>query len=241
MDDRYTAQTMLHQIGSDGQKKLASASVIIVGAGGLGSPALTYLVAAGVGRVGLIDPDTVSTSNLNRQFLYDESDISQSKAITAKKRLTALNSDIEIIAYEEYVTDDNAETLFAGYDLVLGAVDSYETRFVINRATVARGLPYIDGGVNGFNGCVMFSHPPHTPCLNCVFPNRETKKNPIGVLGTTAGIVGTLQANLALLYLLGQSNPIANKLLLYDGLKMRTDLIDIKRNDLCPVCKGDTL
>jgi len=238
VDDRYLMQTMLTQIGTEGQKKLAGASVLVVGAGGLGSPALTYLVTAGVGHVGLIDSDTVSLSNLNRQFLYGDGDIGLPKAVLAMERLSAINGDIRITAYEEFLTDDNAEALFDGYDLILGAVDSFDARFVINRASAALCLPYIDGGINGFCGCVMFSAPPTTPCLKCVFPERIAKKEPIGVLGATAGIIGTLEANLALLWLLGCHNPIENKLLLYDGLRMSIDFIEIKRDINCSVCGG---
>ena len=260
---------MLNQVGPEGQKKLKAASVIVVGAGGLGSPALTYLAAAGVGRLGLIDSDTVSLSNLNRQFLFSGGDIGRSKAASAKEKLTALNGDIEVIAYEEHLSDENAGTLFAGYDLVLGAVDSFDTRFVINRAAAALKLPYIDGGVNGFSGCVVFSQPPKTPCLACVFPIPNAEKEPsdapsdspsgvpsdvyktpvsvhgtsageapIGVLGTTAGVIGTLEANLCLLWLLGHQNPLENKLLLYDGFRMSMDLIEIRRDKNCSVCGG---
>lgn len=232
---------MLAQVGIEGQKRLSRSSVVVVGAGGLGSPALTYLVEAGVGRVGLIDSDTVSLSNLNRQFLHGDADIGRPKAVSATEKLMALNGEIEIIACEERLSDENAETLFAGYDLVLGAVDSFDTRFVINRASVALGLPYIDGGVNGFCGCIMFSHPPETPCLNCVFPNRDKQNKPIGVLGTTAGVIGTLEANMALLWLLNHCNPIENKLLLYDGYRMSIDLIKIKRDKNCPVCGGGSI
>ena len=239
MDDRYLRQTMLNQVGPEGQKKLARASVVVVGAGGLGSPALTYLVAAGVGRIGLIDQDFVSVSNLNRQFLHGESDIGRHKVDSATEKLTAINSDVRIIAHKEFLSDDNAVALFAGYDLILGAVDSFDTRFVINRASTALRQPYVDGGVNGFCGCVMFSHPPKTPCLNCVFPNRDAKKKPIGVLGATAGVIGTLEANLALLWFLGRQNPIENKLLLYDGLSMSIELIEIKRDKNCSVCGID--
>ena len=238
MDDRYRAQTMLKQIGPGGQRRLAGASVAVVGAGGLGSPALTYLAAAGVGRLGLIDPDTVSPGNLNRQFLHGERDVGRPKAASAKEALAAINSGIRIVAHEALLSDQNAGALLSGYDLVLGAVDSFETRFVINRAARALRLPYIDGGVDGFSGCVMFSHPPKTPCLQCVFPSGGAKKKPVGVLGATAGVVGALEANLALLWLLGLRNPLEHTLLLYDGLRMRIDPVGIKRDKNCPVCGG---
>jgi len=241
MDDRYSRQISLPQIGPEGQQKLGTGSVIVVGAGGLGSPALTYLVAAGVGRVGIVDADTVSRSNLNRQFLYGDADVGRPKAVAARERLAELNSDVEIVVYESLLTDDNAETLFAGYNLVLGAVDSFDTRAVINRAAVALRIPYVDGGVNGFNGCVMLSHPPQTPCLNCVFPNSSPKKRPTGVLGAIAGVVGAMEANLALLWLLGQHDAAQHRLFLYDGLRMRIDHIEIKHDKGCTVCAGGAI
>lgn len=236
MDDRYARQILIPQIGSEGQKRLLQSSVFVVGTGGLGSPVLTYLAAAGIGRIGFIDSDTVALSNLNRQFLHNSSDIGRQKADSAGEKLSCLNSEIEIVPYNEHLTDKNAQSLFTGYDIIIGAVDSFETRFAINRACASLRLPYIDGGINGFSGCVMFSHPPDTPCLNCVFPETADKKNAIGVLGTTAGVIGTIEANLALLWLLGMANPAQNKLILYDGISLSIDHIEIKRNEQCGVC-----
>ena len=237
MNERYSRQILIHQIGSEGQKKLGSASVFVVGAGGLGSPALTYLAAAGVGRVGLLDSDTVALSNLNRQFLHNSGDIGRAKADSAKEKLLALNDEIEINAYSERLTSQNAETFFKGYDIVLGAVDSFETRFIINRACFSLRIPYIDGGIKDFSGCVMFSNPPASPCLNCIFPETVTKKEAIGVLGVTAGVIGATEASVALQWLLGLPNPLKDRLLLYDGLRMCFDHIEIQRNEECPVCR----
>jgi len=239
MDERYSRQILIHQIGPEGQKKLALSSVLVIGAGGLGSPALTYLAAAGVGRLGLVDSDTVDLSNLNRQFLHNGCDIGRAKVDSAGEKLINLNNQIEINVYNERLTDKNAKDIFKGYDIILGAVDSFETRFIINRACVSLCIPYIDGGVNGFSGCVLFSQPPHTPCLNCIFPETSAKKEAKGVLGTTAGIIGTIEANIALLRLLGLEAPIKNKLLLYDGLRMSIDHIEIQRNENCSVCYGE--
>jgi len=236
MTDRYARQILVEQIGETGQQRLGNSSVIVVGAGGLGSPALTYLAAAGVGRLGVIDMDTVTASNLNRQFLHGECDLGRSKADSGLETLIAQNSEIEILAYKERLTVENARTLLGGYDLVLGAVDSFETRFAINQACVSLGTPYIDGGVNGFSGSVLYSHPPDLPCLNCIFPTRSSNKRNTGVLGTTAGTIGVAMANLALLTLLGLPNPLRGKLFLYDGLRMRTDLIDVQKSEACPVC-----
>jgi len=236
MNKRYERQILIDQIDLAGQRRLEGSSVVVVGAGGLGSPALTYLTAAGVGRIGLIDADTVQISNLNRQFLHEEVDIGRSKVVSGREKLTALNSVVTVSEYDVSLTEQNAKTLLGGYDLILGAVDSFETRAVINGASIGLGIPYIDGGVNGFSGSVFYSYPPDSPCLNCVFPTRSSKENPTGVLGTTAGMIGVAMANIALLQLLGLENPISNKLFLYDGLRMRTDLIEIQRNESCPVC-----
>jgi len=236
MNERYARQILIPQIGAQGQEKLSRASVLVVGAGGLGSPALTYLAAAGLGRLALVDSDTVALSNLNRQFLHTGRDIGRLKSDSAGEKLANLNDEIEIISSNEHLSDQNAKTIFAGYDIVLGAVDSFQTRFIINRACAALHIPYIDGGISGFSGCVLFSYPPETPCLQCVFPETAAKKEAVGVLGTTAGIIGSIEANLALLWLLGLPNPVENKLLLFDGLRMSLDLVDIKRNEGCKVC-----
>ena len=236
MENRYSRQILIKQIGAEGQEKLKCSSALVVGAGGLGSPILTYLTAAGVGRLGVVDYDTVALSNLNRQFLHNSGDIGKPKTDSAKEKLLKLNNEIEINTFNEHLTNQNVKDIFSGYDIVLGAVDSFETRFVINKACVSLRIPYIDGGIDGFSGCVLFSNPPHTPCLNCIFPETEEKKETIGVLGVTAGIVGSIQANIALLWILGLPNPIENKLLLYDGLTMKFEHIDIKRRENCHIC-----
>ena len=238
MNERYSRQLLIPQIGLEGQEKLSRSSALVVGAGGLGSPALTYLAAAGVGRLGLADSDTVALSNLNRQFLHNTGDIGRFKTDSAQEKLSGLNNEIEIKTYNERLIDKNAKDIFSGYDIILGAADSFETRFVINRACVSLNIPYIDGGINGFSGCVLFSNPPRTPCLNCVFPETAARKETVGVLGVTAGIIGTIEANIALLWLLGLPNPLENKLLLYDGLLMEFDHIGIKRNKECSVCNA---
>ena len=236
MEERYTRQIQIPQIGNEGQEKLGKASVLVVGAGGLGCPIITYLAAAGVGRIGIVDSDTVTLSNLNRQFLHNTFDIGKLKTDSAKEKISSLNNEIKIETYGEHLNDNNAENIFKGYDIVLGAVDSYETRFFINKACIKLSIPYIDGGINGFNGCVLFSNPPDTTCLNCIFPQTSAEKKTQGVLGTTAGVVGTIEANIALIYLLGLPNPAQNKLILYDGLRLNIDQITIKKSKNCTVC-----
>ncbi|MDR0503509.1 MAG: HesA/MoeB/ThiF family protein [Treponema sp.] len=244
MNDRYCRQVIIPQIGAEGQEKLSRSGVFVIGAGGLGSSALFYLASAGVGRIGFADSDSVCLSNLNRQILHNIRDIGRYKTDSGREKLVNLNDEIEIISFNERITDLNIKNIINGYDIVLGAVDSFETRFIINRACISLNIPYIDGGINGFSGCVMFSSPPQTPCFSCVFP-LSAKKHPArtskekeatGALGATAGVIGTFQANIALLRLLGRPNPAANKLLIYDGLQMSVDHVDIKRNDKCPAC-----
>ena len=227
---------MIPRIGDEGQMKLSRSSVLVAGAGGLGSPALTCLAAAGVGRIGIADSDTVEISNLNRQFLFCIDDIGRPKAGSARDRLLRMNNQIGIEAFNDHLTELNAEKIIAGYDFVIGAVDSFRTRFAINRACVSLNIPYADGGVRDFSGHALFSFPPQTPCLNCVFPAKSGKPEKHGVIGTVTGVVGTMLANIALAHLLGLPNHAANKLLLYDGLRMGIDQIEIKRNDKCPVC-----
>lgn len=236
LNDRYARQTIIKQIGSKGQSKLARSSVIVIGAGGLGSPVLVYLAMAGIGRLGIVDSDTAALSNLNRQFLHYSNDIGRSKADSAGEKLSRLNNEIEIIRYNERLTDLNAKKIITGYDIIIGAADSFETRSSINRACVSLNLPYIDGGINEFSGCIMFSNPPDTPCLNCIFPEKRIKTKTYGVIGTTAGLIGTIQANTALLTLLEMPNPLINKLLIYDGQRMSINYTEIKRNEKCPVC-----
>jgi len=244
LDERYSRQVLIPEIGEEGQKRLSRSSVLVVGAGGLGSPVLTYLAAAGIGHLGIVDDDTVTLSNLNRQFLHNTLDIGKFKVDSAKEKLTYFNNEINIVVHKKRLENDNVKDFIIGYDLVIGAVDSFKTRYVINKACVYFRTPYIDGGINGFSGCVLFSNPPHTPCLKCIFPKQEKSQNDAGtntgVLGTTAGIIGTIEANIAILHLLKLPNPAENKLLIYDGLKMNFDNIDIKRNEKCPVCSEVT-
>ncbi|MCL2410147.1 MAG: HesA/MoeB/ThiF family protein [Treponema sp.] len=237
MDERYSRQILINQIGEAGQKKLSRSSVFVVGAGGLGSPVLTYLTVMGIGHLAFIDSDIAAESNLNRQFLHHTEDIGRKKTISALEKLNKLNNKIDIKAHNERLTDKNAQAFFNGYDIVIGAVDSFETRFVINKACVSLDIPYFDGGINGFSGIIMFSHPPNTPCLNCVFPKKKKTNEPVGVFGATAGVIGTILANCSALWLLGVPNPVENRLIMYDGLNMKIDHIDIKRDENCEVCR----
>ena len=234
--ERYSRQVMMDKIGKEGQARLQAAQVAVIGVGGLGSPILTYLALAGVGKLTLIDYDGVEMSNLNRQFLHDTKDIGTLKVDSAKEKLMELNHQVEIIPLARKLTKENAKELLMGHDLVMGALDSMETRFVVNEACVSLGIPYIDGGVREFGGSVIFTNPPETPCYNCIFPRKIGEKEAIGVLGVTAGIIGSLEADVALIHLLGLPNPLENKLLIVDGLRLSMNLVDIEADEKCEVC-----
>ena len=227
---------MIDKIGEEGQAKLACSSVAVIGVGGLGSPILTYLALAGVGKLTLIDYDKVEISNLNRQFLHGVGDVGREKVASADETLKALNPKVKVHPISVEVTQDNAYQLLAEHDLVIGALDSLEARFVANKTCAKLGIPYVDGGVKEFGGRVMFSNPPETNCFNCVFPPRKKEQEATGVLGVTAGIIGTIQADVALIHLLGLPNPLLNKLLVFDGLRLSMNLVDVVRDENCEVC-----
>ena len=236
MCERYIRQIMIDKIGEEGQAKLACSSVAVIGVGGLGSPILTYLALGGVGRLTLIDYDQVEISNLNRQFLHGADDIGRKKVVSADESLKALNPKVKVHPISVELTQDNAYPLLAEHDLVIGALDSLKTRFIVNETCVKLGIPYLDGGVKEFGGRVMFSKPPKTACFNCVFPPKKKEREASGVLGVTAGIIGTIQADVALIHLLGLPNPLLNRLLVFDGLRMTMNLVDIVRDENCEVC-----
>ena len=234
--ERYNRQVMIDKIGKEGQKRLAKASVAVIGVGGLGSPILTYLALAGVGRLTIIDYDCVEMSNLNRQFLHGTEDVGALKVESAKRKLNQMNHEVEINPLAIKLTKNNGEGLLSGHDLVMGALDSTETRFIVNEACVNLGIPYIDGGVKEFGGSVVFTNPPDTPCYNCVFPKKVGEKERVGVLGVTAGIIGAIEADIAIIYLLGLANPLKDKILVVDGLRLSMNLVDIVADDMCEVC-----
>ena len=236
MNDRYIRQITLPQIGIEGQKKLAGSSVLVVGAGGLGSPALMYLAAAGTGKIGIVDHDVVEQSNLNRQILYGTCSLGHNKTGAAKEKLQDINNETVIISHNTRLTGENAAAIFKDYSLVLGAVDSFETRNIINKTCVSLDIPYIDAGINGFSGYVFYSFPPETPCLNCLFPGDANKKTGTGVFGPAAGVIGSMQAGMALGILLGLPNHAAGRLVFYDGMRFSIDHVEVQKNPECPVC-----
>ncbi|MBC8140701.1 MAG: molybdopterin-synthase adenylyltransferase MoeB [Armatimonadetes bacterium] len=241
---RYARHLTLSEVGVAGQGKLRNASVLCVGAGGLGSPALLYLAAAGVGRIGIVDGDAVSLSNLQRQILYATNEVGAAKTNVVRENLAALNPGVTIETHPEYLTSANALALFARYDLVLDGSDNFPTRYLVSDAHVLSGVPVVQGAVNRFEGQVtVFDTRRGSPCYRCVFPvppapGEVPNCAEAGVLGAVVGVVGTLMATEALKYLLQIGEPLAGKLLHYDALSTSFRTFALKRNTHCAAC-GD--
>ena len=233
---RYERQILLPEIGTAGQCRLARASVLVVGAGGLGAPALQYLAAAGVGHIGVVDGDAVSESNLNRQILYGGDDIGGKKADLAVERLRRINGEIKISAIPEALTDDNACEIIRGYSALALCADSLGARKTANRACAAANVPFVDGAVNRFHGTVMTVVPGETPCYECVYGHSAQSGEIIPVLGAMAGWVGCAQAMAAIRLLLGADDPSRGAILLLDGNDMTTERIPVEKNPRCAVC-----
>lgn len=237
---RYARHLALPEIGVAGQQKLANASVLVVGAGGLGSPAALYLAAAGVGRIGLLDHDRIEISNLQRQVLFATDQIGQGKARTAKSRLDALNPGIEVIAHEERLTAANAGRLFSAYDVILDGTDRLATRYLINDACVLLGKPLVSAAIHRFEGQAMTYLPGRSPCYRCLYPDSPEDLIPncatAGVLGVLPGVMGSLQATEAIKLLVGIGEPLAGRLLLYDALTLGFNEFRFSRRPDCAVC-----
>ena len=230
MEDRYQRQMMLQEIGEEGQRKLHDARVLIVGAGGLGSPVSLYLAGAGVGTIGLIDDDVVSRSNLHRQVLYDESQIGQPKVECAAARLHAMNPELQISAMRCRLTAENAAELISGYDLVMDCSDNFGTRFAISDACCILGIPFVHGAILGLEGQVSVLNKGRCS-YRTLFPDeQQTLRMPHPgkqVLGVTAGIVGCMQANQAIQLICGFGEPLVDRLWTIDLRTLQTFIIDL--------------
>lgn len=241
---RYKRNILLDGVGQEGQEKLLRARVLVVGAGGLGSPAAYYLAAAGVGNIGLVDGDRVDLSNLQRQILHTTTDLGRPKIDSARDKLTAINPDVVVTGFGEWLADDNYRAVVAGFDLVVDGTDNFQARFLINRACVERRKPYVFGGVLGYTGQVMTIMPGRGPCLACIFREAPPPGAPscsgIGVLGAVPGMIGAVQAAEAVKITLGIGEPLVGRLLTYDALTMRFYDIAVNRDMSCPVCGNST-
>jgi molybdopterin/thiamine biosynthesis adenylyltransferase/rhodanese-related sulfurtransferase len=236
---RYARQINLKEIGLSGQEKLKNAHVLCVGLGGLGSSLLLYLAAAGVGRLGLVDADTVELSNLQRQVLYRQAQLSYAKTASAAAQIRALNSNIQIDAYCEQFTEDNAAQLISQYDIIVDCSDNFYTNYLIHDVCFTQKKPYVYASVSQFQGyCSFFNG--RGPCLRCLFPTPDPKLSPScnesGVLGVVPGILGAIQATEVLKWILGVGQLLEKKLLIADLLKMTFREIQLSQNLDCPLC-----
>lgn len=228
---RYSRQTMLPEIGPQGQERLRAARVLIVGLGGLGAPVATYLAGAGAGHIALCDPDTVSLSNLQRQTLYTEADLGKPKADCALSRLRPMNSEIELTAVPEGLTSENAVRLVAGCDLVVDCTDNFATRYLIDDTCAAAGRPWVYGAIGEFYGQVaVMNLPPRQRRLTNLFPDREAltgvPPKTSGVIGAVPGAIGAIQACEAIKVITGCGEPLAGRLFFLDLLSLRSEIID---------------
>jgi molybdopterin/thiamine biosynthesis adenylyltransferase len=230
---RYHRQLIIPDFGEEGQGKLKDSHAVIVGVGGLGCVSATYLAAAGVGHITIVDFDIVEPSDLNRQILYGEEDIGKKKVIVAKRKLARLNSKVEITPVFAKITEENVLSLIDGARVVVDGLDNSATRLVVNSACVKQKIAYIYGGVSRLRGMVTTIIPGQTPCLACFSPEGV---GGLGVLGVTPAIIASLQALEAIKLLIGQSPALAGKLLLFNGDNMKFQLLEIRRNESCPVC-----
>lgn len=240
---RYARHLVMPEVGVAGQQKLNDASVLCVGAGGLGSPVLLYLAAAGVGRIGIVDADEVDRTNLQRQIIHSDRDVGRPKVESAKEKLQALNPAITIEAHQTRITSENAKQLIARYDVVVDGTDNFPARYLINDVCVWQGKPNVHGSIFRFEGQVTVFKSPEGPCYRCLYPEPPSAADApncaeAGVLGVLPGIVGSLQALEAIKLILSAGEPLIGRLLQLDTLAMEWGLFKISRNPQCPVC-GD--
>jgi molybdopterin/thiamine biosynthesis adenylyltransferase len=240
--DRYARQLVLREIGGPGQQKLKAARVAMVGAGGLGAPAALYLAAAGVGALRLIDPDTVALSNLQRQVIYSLDDLGREKTAAAGDRLAALNPNVKLQLRDQAFTETSAGELLADCDLVLDGTDDFATRFAVNAACQARGLPLVSGAIGRWTGQVgVFSG---SPCYRCLVPDIPPDAETcavVGVVGALAGVIGSMMALEAVKLITGAGETLTARLLIYDALAAQTRTVRIAADPACPTCGGNGL
>lgn len=230
---RYARQMLM--IGEEGQERLRAASVLVAGAGGLGTVIALYLAAAGVGHLRIIDCDVVEESNLNRQILHWTGDVGRGKTDSVKEKLASLNPLIRIEAVACRIAEENVGKLTRGCSLIVDAMDNFPTRHLLNRSAVGLGIPFIHGAVRGFFGQATTVVPGESPCLRCLFPTSPPPEV-FPIIGATCGVIGSIEASEAIKLLTGQGKPLTGRLFLWDGLAGSADSIAIERDPRCPVC-----
>ncbi len=243
---RYSRHLLIPEVGAAGQARLLGAKALMIGAGGLGSPASLYLAAAGVGTIGIVDFDVVDVSNLQRQILHTTDRVGERKTESAKRSINALNPEINVVAYEEMLVAGNVERIIKGYDVILDGTDTFETRYILNDAAVAAGIPVVHASVFRFEGQLTTFIPYEGPCYRCLYPTPPPPElapgcSVAGVLGVVPGILGLLQANEALKVLLGIGQTLAGRLVLFDALETEFTELKLRRDPNCPVCSTEAL
>lgn len=239
--ERYSRHIVLPEVGGIGQRKIMAAKVLVVGAGGLGSPAAFYLAAAGVGVLGLVDFDRVDSTNLQRQILHSTSDVGRLKTESAREKLTALNPEVEVRTHPVRLTSENVMDIIKDYDIILDGSDNFPTRYLINDACFLSKKTIVHGSIFRFEGQVTVFKPEQGPCYRCLFPvppppGLIPSCQEAGVLGVLPGLIGTVQAVETLKLILGVGEPLVGRLLLYDSLSMRFQEVTIKADPDCPLC-----
>lgn len=242
--ERYSRHIILKEVGVKGQKKLLNASVLIIGAGGLGAPAAMYLAAAGVGTIGIADADVVDLSNLQRQVIHTTNDLGKPKVESAKETMEAINPDVKVVTYHDFIASDNILDIIQDYDFILDGTDNFPAKFLINDACVMAKKAFCHAGIIRFKGQLMTYVPGEGPCYRCVFKEPPPKDavptcKQAGVIGAMAGVIGCLQAMEAVKYITGAGELLTGKLLTYDALTNTFHTIKLPRHIAsCPVC-GD--
>jgi len=231
--ERYERQ--IRVLGEKGQEKLKAARVFVAGTGGLGSSVALYLAVAGIGSLTIADNDVVELSNLNRQVLHWDRDVGESKVQSAYEKLSQVNPRVDLKVLNETIGEDNVSRLIGDTDAVVDALDNFQTRYILNKAGLRRGIPLFHGAVHGFNGQVATMIPRETACLRCIFPSAPQPQT-FPVIGATAGIIGAIQATEVIKYFTGTGELLRNKLLFYDGERMEFYRIDVQVNPRCPDC-----
>jgi adenylyltransferase/sulfurtransferase len=238
---RYHRHIIMPQVGPIGQRKLLNARVLLLGAGGLGSPAALYLAAAGVGTIGIVDFDTVDVSNLQRQILHTTANIGKLKVDSAAEMLNAINPDVNVVKFPVALRSDNVFDVIKDFDIIVDGTDNFQTRYLINDASVMTRKPVVHGSIFQFDGQVTVFKPFEGPCYRCLFPSPPPPGSvpncaEAGVLGVLPGIVGCIEAVEAMKLILGEGEPLIGRLLIFDALAMEFSVVKIRRDPACPVC-----
>ncbi len=238
---RYSRHLLIPEVGIEGQARLLDSKVLLIGAGGLGSPAMLYLAAAGVGTLGIVDFDTVDLSNLQRQIVHTSDRVGRRKTESAAETIRALNPDVTVVPHEEMLTEENVERLIAGYEVILDGTDTFETRYTLNDAAVRAGIPVVHASVFRFEGQLTVFRPFEGPCYRCLYPTPPPPElapgcSVAGVLGVVPGVMGMLQATEAIKVLLGIGESLAGRLLIYDALDATFQELQLRRDPACPAC-----